>query len=240
MASCQGRLEALSAFLDDELAPEEELELRRHVDVCDTCRAWQVQLEALSTGVADSIGRERAPQPLVHRVRRLQTSSWRVRAVVSAAVGAAFLSALVFLGRMPASDASASRLVEDHLRFVSGETTLALVSSDRAAVARGLAARLPFQVAIAEVAGAQLLGGQDCSLPGGRAAYLQYEYQGERVSVFVAPSRLPPAPGVEPCRSVAGATLCTFAGPRQTLAIVASRLGSAQAFRRAAWIVEAD
>ncbi len=151
MSSCEGHLEALSALLDGELEPEDELELRRHVDACDTCRAWQAQLEALSTGVASSIGRDRAPRLLAHRVRRLQTSSCRGRAMGAAAVAAAVLAALVLFARMPGSDASASFLVEDHLRFVSGETALALQSSDPDVVARGLTARLPFRVAFAQV-----------------------------------------------------------------------------------------
>lgn len=237
MSNCEGQLEALSALLDGELGPEEELELRRHVDACDTCRAWQTQLDALSSGVANSIGRERAPRPLVQRVHGLQTSSWRGRDVAAAVAAAACLAVWLLLGPMPGSETSASRLVEDHHRFVSGETTLALLSSDPSVVARGLAARLPFQVAVAEVEGAHLLGGQDCSLPEGRAAYLQYEHEGERVSVFVA-RRLPPVPGAEPCRIVAGAALCTFTGPRETVTVVASNLETAQAFRRAAWIVE--
>ena len=237
MSNCEGHWEALSALLDGELRPEEEIELWRHVDACDTCRAWLAQLESLSTGVATSIGRERAPRLLAHRVRRLQISSWRARAVGAAAVGAAFLAALVLVGRMSEGDANASRLVEDHRRFVLGETTLALLSSDPSALARGLAARLPFQVAVAEVEGAVLLGGQDCSLPGGRAAYLQYDYGGERVSVFVAP-QLPPVRGAESCENVDGTILCTFVGPRETVAVVASSLSTAQAFRKAAWIVE--
>jgi len=34
MSVCRGQLEAVSAFLDGELPPEEELELRRHLDGC--------------------------------------------------------------------------------------------------------------------------------------------------------------------------------------------------------------
>lgn len=237
MSNCEGHWEALSALLDGELRQDEELELRCHVDACDTCRAWLAQLESLSTGVATSIGRERAPRLLAHRVRRLQASSWRGRAVAASAVGAAFLAALVLVGRMSEGDANASRLVEDHRRFVLGETTLALLSSDPNALARGLAARLPFQVAVAEVEGAVLLGGQDCSLPDGRAAYLQYDYGGERVSVFVAP-QLPPVRGAESCENVDETILCTFIGPRETVAVVASSFSTAQAFRKAAWIVE--
>lgn len=251
MSNCNGQLEALSALLDGELGPEEELELRRHIDGCDTCRAWQAQLDALSIGVANSIGRERAPRPLLHRVRRLQKTSPRHGPRAAAvAVGSAFLAAGLLFGRMPGNDTNASRLVEDHRRFVSGETTLALLSSDPGALARDLAARLPFELAIAEVEGARLLGGQDCSLANGPAAYLQYELQyehegeHERVSVFVA-RRLPPLhdaadANAEPCQMVSGAALCTFTGPQQTVAVVASNPATAQAFRRAAWIVDSD
>jgi len=42
MSNCEGQLEALSALLDGELGPEEELELRRHVDARDTCWAQVV------------------------------------------------------------------------------------------------------------------------------------------------------------------------------------------------------
>ncbi len=236
MSSCPGRVEEISAFLDGELAADEELELRRHLDACDVCAAWRAHLEALSRGVASSLGRERAPRTLANRVERLRPPAWPRRAVAGVATAAALVAAALLLGRTNGGDTAALQLIEDHRRLVSGESALAIPSSDPSEVARGLSARLPFQVAVADVAGASLRGGQDCSLAEGRAAYVQYERDGERVSVFVAP-HLARGPGAEPCRSVAGQTLCTFAGPRETVAVVASRLETAQAFQRAAWIV---
>jgi len=241
MASCEGRLEALSALVDGELGSEEELELRRHVDSCETCQAWRAQLDGLSNAVARSIGRQRAPRELAFRVRRLETVSWRGRAASVASVAALALvlvAAVAFFERPPPGSGSEALLLEDHHRFVSGGSALAVPSSDPGAVTRGLAAKLPFRVVVAEVEGARLRGGHDCSLPEGRAAYLQYELEGERISVFVAPRLTPPA-GPEPCRSVAGETLCTFEGPGQTVAVVARRAETAQAFQRAAWIVSA-
>jgi anti-sigma factor RsiW len=239
MSSCAGRLEVLSALLDGELAPEEELELRRHVDTCEACQAWRTQLEGLSTAVARSIGRERAPGQLALRVRRLETVTWRGRAAAAASAAAVVvMAAFLLFGRTPPGGESAALLIEDHHRFVTGEAALAVASSDPGAVSRELAAKLPFQVAVLEVEGARLRGGHDCSLPEGRAAYLQYEREGERVSVFVAP-HLAPALGSEPCRSVAGETLCTFDGPGQTVAVVARRPETAQAFRKAVRIVSA-
>jgi anti-sigma factor RsiW len=237
MSSCEGRLEALSALLDGELAPEEELELRRHVDTCEACQAWRTQLGGLSTAVARSIGRERAPRQLALRVRRLETVSWRGRAAAAASAAAGVLvAALVWFGQTAPRDGSAALLIEDHHRLVSGASALAIPSSDPGAVSRGLAAKLPFRVAVSDVEGARLRGGHDCSLPEGRAAYLQYEREGERISVFVAP-HLAPGPGSEPCRTVSGETLCTFEGEGQMVAVVARRPETAQAFQRAASIV---
>jgi len=239
-SGCEGQLEALSALLDGELDAAEELELRRHLDACEACQAWRAQLDGLSAAVARSIGRERAPRQLALRLRagRIERPSWRRRAAGGVVVAAVALAAVVLLGRTSPEGASATALVEDHQRFTSGASALAVPSSDPDAVSRGLAARLPFRVAVAEVEGAHLRGGHDCSLPEGRAAYLQYERAGERVSVFVAP-RLAPGPGPEPCRSVAGETLCTFAGPRHAVAVVARRPETALAFEKAAWIVGA-
>jgi anti-sigma factor RsiW len=236
MASCSGRLEEISAFLDGELCADEELELRRHLDACDVCAAWRMQLEALSKSVAGSLRQERAPRTLANRVARLRPPARRRRAGAAAAAAAALVGAALLVDRNGAGDGAAARLVGDHRRLVAPETALAVLSSDPDAVARGLSARLPFPVAVAEVEGARLRGGQDCSLAEGRAAYLQYEREGERVSVFVVPSLLP-ASGAEPCRSLAGVTLCTFAGPRETVAVVASRPETAHAFRSAAWVV---
>jgi len=239
MASCAGRLEELSALLDSELAPEQELELRRHADTCEACQAWRARLEGLSSMVSSSLGRERAPRQLAVRVRRIETGSWRGRGAAAASAAAVLLvAAAVFFGRTPPGDGGAALLIEDHHRFVSGEAALAVPSSDPGAVSRELAAKLPFRVAVARVEGADLRGGHDCSLPEGRAAYLQYEREGERVSVFIAPQLLP-GPGSEPCRIVAGETLCTFEEPGQTVAVVARRAETAQAFRKAVRIVGA-
>lgn len=236
MHSCPGRLEEISALLDGELGHDEELELRRHLDACEVCAAWRTHLEGLSKGVAASLGRERAPRTLAHRVGRLQPPGWRRWAAAGVAAAAVLVGAVVLLGRPAADDAAAIQLVEDHRRLVSGQTALAVPSSDASEVARGLSARLPFRVVIAEVAGASLRGGQDCSLTQGRAAYVQYESEGERVSVFVAPHLLA-GTGEDPCRTVGGETLCTFSGPGQTVAVVAPRPETARAFQRAAWIV---
>ncbi len=237
MTSCPGHLEQISAFVDGELGLEGEIALRRHLDGCDQCAAWRAQLEALSRRVASCVGRERAPRALAEQIALLrQPPAWRSPAL---AVGAAGLLAGVILsGR--ADEDRASVLIEDHHRLVSGATALSVASSNPREVADELGLQLPFRVAVADVEGAEIRGGHACSLPGGPAAYLQYERGGERVSVFVSPARPAPhgAPDREVCDQVAGESVCTFTGPRETVAIVASRAEIARMFRGSAKILE--
>jgi anti-sigma factor RsiW len=237
MTDCRGRLEELSALIDGELGVEEEIGLRRHLDGCDECAAWRSQLDALSRRIATCAGRERAPHALVAQLAQLrQPSGWRRPALAAGAAG--LLGGVVLLGH--AGEDRESALFEDHHRLVSGATALAVESSDPKVVVAGLGPKLPFHIAVAEVEDAEIRGGHACSLPGGPAAYLQYERGGERVSVFVSPT--PTAPrdtsAREACKQVEGEAVCTYIGPRETVAIVASRPEMARPFRQSARIVK--
>lgn len=234
MASCDERLEVLSGLIDGELSAAEELELRRHLDGCPVCAAWWAQLQALSRGLSSVLGRPRAPSTLHARVGRIAPRRSGLR--IGVAAGAVLLlAALLALVTRSDREALVPALVEDHHRLVSGAIALAVPSSDPDEVAHGLAARLPFRVAVAEVAGAKLRGGHACSLPGLSAAYLQYERAGERVSVFVYPRGARKAD--DRCREVGGESLCTFARPADTVAVVASRPETARAFGSAARVL---
>jgi len=258
MAECPGRHEAISALLDGELSPDEELELRRHLDRCPRCAAWRKCLEALSAGVARSLARERAPQDLGQRVGDLAP-----RGAVGGmlALAAAVLVAGALVGPHPGVS-TATSLVRDHARLVAAGARLAAPSSDPGEVARALSDRLPFRIEVADVPGARLRGGHDCTIRGHRAAYLQYELGGEpgargaggaaavasgapgrspRVSVFVFPGSDSPAGLVagspdSPCRSLGGASVCAFAARGEIVGVVADSSVAARSFRRAARI----
>lgn len=266
MASCPGRIEDVSAFLDGELDRDEELELRRHLDDCELCAAWHDRLELFSEGLARSLQRERAPASLARRVGGLRRPTWPPRAAIGLAGMAALVTVALLLGRTidggadgviheglvePRSDrnpAAALQLIEDHHRWTSGETALVVSSSDASETARGLSARLPFRVGVAGIRGSRLRGGQDCTLAEGRAAYLQYERAGELVSVFVAPQLMAGAAdgsgitgeGEESCRTIGDEVLCTFRGPGETVAVVATRPETARSFRHAAWVIDSS
>jgi len=236
MTKCRGRLEAVSALVDGELAPDEELELRRHVDACEVCAAWRRQLEALSTGVAASLGRERAPRALTREIERLAPRRGRL-GIVAAGLAAAVAAGAVFVVSLQRAELASVLFVNDHRELVSGRTALAVPSSDPDEVARGLGKRLPFQIEVDRVAGADLRGGHDCTLRGRRAAYLQYERHGEPVSVFVLPGSVRTGAGASHCERIGGQSFCAFAGLHETVAVVASSNETAQAFRTAAHVV---
>ncbi len=240
MASCDGRLEEVSALLDGELDGEQELELRRHLDVCDVCTAWRMQLEALSASVAASLGRERAPRSLAHRVDRLPVGTALGTRVLVPLAGVAAVATLSWLGLtllrpLPAFEEA---LLRDHQRLVAGGVALAVPSSDPSEVARRLGELLPFGIAVEAVKGARLRGGHACTLQGLRAAYLQYERGGEPVSVFLYP-RDAPGRGVAAsqdgsCRALGETSLCAFEGTDEIVTVVASSPVAARAFRHAA------
>ncbi len=234
---CHGRPEELSALLDGELGADEELALRRHLDTCPSCQIWRGQLLDLSTGIAACLGRERAPQSLARRIESLAPRrNLRLGRAAAAAVFAAVAASLFLL--LPGSELPVERLLlADHHKLVSGGTTLAVPSSNADEVARELRARLPFAVHVRAVEGAELRGGHACSIAGKRAAYLQYVHAGEAISVFVFPSRGDDAGAAAACRELDGETLCSFAGPHERVAVVASSSQRARAFRDAARVV---
>jgi anti-sigma factor RsiW len=240
MARCDGRLEQVSALLDGELDGEDELELRRHLDVCDVCTAWRMQLEALSASVAASLGRERAPRSLAHRVDRLAVGTAPGTRVLVTLAGVAAVATLSWLGLTllrPVPDFEKA-LLRDHQRLVAGGVALAVPSSDPSEVARRLGELLPFGIAVEAVEGARLRGGHACTLQGLRAAYLQYERGGEPVSVFLYP-RQSPRRGVAAsrdgsCRALGETSLCAFEGADEIITVVASSPVAARDFRDAA------
>ena len=237
MGSCSGQFEEISAFLDGELTGDQELELRRHLDECESCAAWRVQLEAFSAGVARSLGQERAPHSLSERVQGLAPRFWRrslAVAVLTPVLGA--LAVFALWSARPA-DSFEAALLEDHHRLISGGTALDVASTNPIVVANALGERLPFRIEVAHVPEARLRGGHACHMQGRHAAYLQYERGGERVSVFVYRSSGPSAKHGWRCRPLGGESLCEFEDSEQTVAVVASTPRMARAFQGAVRVV---
>jgi hypothetical protein len=89
---------SISRLLDGECTPQEELEIERHLEVCDPCRAFRDELERVDRLVAASIGPDLDPSAVFEAVRneiaaaappgqnRRQSSPAWIRAAAAAAL----------------------------------------------------------------------------------------------------------------------------------------------------------
>src|SRR5213595_3776881 len=88
---CEDCLEALNAYVDDELMPTESEAVRRHLLSCDECDAEHETLRSVSQRVKPGLERFAAPDLLKARIRsalaqpnafdsprRLRTGRWPV------------------------------------------------------------------------------------------------------------------------------------------------------------------
>ncbi|MFQ5504538.1 MAG: anti-sigma factor family protein [Planctomycetota bacterium] len=222
-ADCPGRVEELSALVDDELVAEGELEIRRHLDTCPTCEALHGDLEALSAALETTAGRTRAPHELARRVMRQRPTRFRPATQVSAAV---IMLAAVLIWGSRADRSSDARMVSDHRSLVDAVESLDVRSSEAEVVANELGQHLPFRIELASAADAQLRGGQPCQIGGIDAAYLQYERQGEVISVFAYPGGRSGDVKEPRCRDFGEERLCSWERDEQTVTVVGSRAAS--------------
>lgn len=219
-ADCPGRVEELSALVDDELDADTELELRRHLDACSKCEALHGDLEALSAALVTTVGRTRAPRELTRRVLARRPTRFRPAIQVSAAI--ILLASALFWGSRGGGFSDA-RMVSDHRSLVATRQSLDIRSSDAKVVARELGERLPFQIELASATDAHLRGGQPCQIGGIDAAYLQYERQGELISVFAYPRGRSGEVKGPRCRDFGEVRLCSWERDEQTVTVVGSR-----------------
>jgi anti-sigma factor (TIGR02949 family) len=110
-------------------------------------------------------------------------------------------------GRKPAPGAGVARLErpvlalallgDDHLKYLANPQPAEVLGPDAREVSLGLMPLLNFPVAVIDLQpeGARLLGGRKCEVHGVPVAFLLYDWQGERVSLYQIDGRklaLPP------------------------------------------------
>jgi anti-sigma factor RsiW len=105
MRRCDERAEALSAFLDGELPPEERRELERHLSGCDGCRERLEELRELGEGLRawpDADPPEWIGRAALERARRSRAAPLRLLAAAASLVLVA-LAVLWAVRERPAS-----------------------------------------------------------------------------------------------------------------------------------------
>jgi anti-sigma factor RsiW len=235
--------ESLSAFVDGELDPHDELELRRHLDGCAQCRSLVESLLGVKEVVASTAEIRPVPHSLRQQVNEL-ASRHKPRKMPRArwwAVFAAAASLLVWIGtarwlsHSPSSSPElfAKALVADHVRYLGVPDAIQVASDDPRRIAESFAARLGFAAKLPQLSNASLLGGRFCWLRGHKALLSFYEYRGKRFSLFVFnPNVLPSAKlRGDQCRSVGEYQVCLLPHDTELLAMVADK-EEARAFMR--------
>jgi len=209
MTRCTTTIAELSAYTDGELSTEEELLLRRHLDVCLTCQKMTEILSALKETVTSSA--EVYPLPRTLRVsiqlrpppRRWSFFPWGTflrRGLIAALLFLAFAGGAGLVRKRDIAlpdDLLAQTLVTHHLQTVAGADDLGISSNDPQVVAAWFQTQVPFPVQVSSFADGRLLGGRVKMLLDQPVALVSYERDGARLSLFTFAPRTHPAVGEE-------------------------------------------
>ena len=234
MMQCDTQLDVLSAYVDGELAPPEELELRRHLDVCEPCRSRVETLLALKEVVAASAETRPVPHTLRERLGMLAPAEGRrffgrrtwLTGLAAGLLLAVGIGGWLLLRPATQADVVTEALVADHVHFLQVPDVLEIASNDPQQIASWFSDKVAFPVHVPALRSAELLGGRLCSLWGQKVALAFYEVHGKRLSLFVADSTTFPH-GDRPrgsCRTALGDyDVCIVPTPSTVLALVGDK-----------------
>lgn len=206
--TCEELRACLDVYLDRELDLARSLDAQGHLAGCVDCQ-WACAREREFRALLRTRLPEVAAPPELHaRIRASLTAAerpWARARVprplrwVSLPVAALALLALTFGLRAwmaPGLPPVVNELVSQHQVYSRMALPAEIASADQAAVAGWLNQRVRFEVPVPDFspAGIRLIGARLSSLADREVAYLLYEKQGTRVSLFAFPRRGIPLP----------------------------------------------
>ena len=207
---CHECLQALDAYLDDELSVMQALRMHGHLVSCEPCRRVMESEARLHTVLSDASTRDEPASSLrdriIQRVMSEETNAFGGRSgprslgwVRGWLVAAAVAGLVLLLALIPASQRAAAltpltaEVAAKHLLYSAGSTS-ELPASEPSQLAQWLEGRVGFPVSLPSLGADQrLVGGRVSSVADAPAVYLLYEWRGRRISLFV--TRPVPATG---------------------------------------------
>jgi mycothiol system anti-sigma-R factor len=184
---CAGIQRFVDCYLDGEFADRDKSEFEAHLAECESCRnkvrvqsEWQNQIRAAAPN-------ERAPAALRNRIRRslarqappaqMSWRKWAVRVMpVAAASGLLLMTVVSRVNWSPvAADVIAKHQKQLPIEVTGGADQLKKWYADK----------VDFPVRPLELPHAALRGGRLTNIGAKQAAYLVYDFNGDKVSVFV-------------------------------------------------------
>jgi anti-sigma factor RsiW len=197
----------LSAFIDGELPPAEQLGIEQHLATCHACTLRVLsttQLKAATTRAGQRfVPPLEALARLTAKLHSQQTGTnqqpqsktpariYSIRPVVGTALAAAILLTISFLGwrQLHQSNTLAAELLDQHLATLSNGATPQVISTDRHTVKPWFQGRLPFSFNLPDTTAMPpdtTLKGADLTYINGQpAALLLFTIHKHEVSIFL-------------------------------------------------------
>jgi len=189
------------AYFDGELDANEAASLEQHLGGCAGCQALLADLERTREALRRA-PRTRAPAHLRARIDALLDSEaaesrsrvWRARpfwwgAFAGLVTSAAAVLLFMFVLLPAASAPLVDELFAAHLRSLSGDHLISMISSDQHTVKPWFAGRADVSPTVADFAarGFPLAGGRVDELSGRRSAVMVYRHGAHVINVFAWP-----------------------------------------------------
>lgn len=208
---CEKLSEALSAYADDELSPQEARIIEGHLEGCARCRETLAATLGLEQRLKRACGDEQASDQLWDRVMTsvsdiapdaaeqnevTQDPSWQssrfgrrrsmgIAAGVLLALGAGLSSP--YWSRIGGKNPLIIEPVNDFITFKVSERPLDMAGSDPVALKKWFKGKVDFRLPLkgAEIDGYRLVGSRLCYFLNRRLSALMYERPGGRISLYV-------------------------------------------------------
>jgi anti-sigma factor RsiW len=190
-------LDLLPAFLDGEIASDQERLLRDTLASDPACRAEYECLQDLSKTMRRSFPKIEAPPYLRNRIgdmargakpKPIQIPAWFMQWKLAGAGVLAILVCTVLYLTWPGGGAPISLFVLDHIENAQRQGVLQVETSAVAELNSWFAERLSFSPQLPGLPG-KLLGGRLCHIGEEPVALAFYDWEGKRLSVFVGDGR---------------------------------------------------
>jgi anti-sigma factor RsiW len=192
--NCEWR-EKIGLYVDGEMEPAAEQSFAGHLQSCPGCAGAVVEQQELKKAVRVAGKRFSAPPELYASVRRQMHPResaqpwWKWSAIAASAVLLAVFT-LVWFSR-PASSATASQLIDQHVTMLASANPVDVISESRHTVKPWFQGKLPFTFNLPELnqSDFKLLGGKLIYAQHSPGAELVYQVRQHKISVFIFQAR---------------------------------------------------
>jgi len=185
----------IEAYLDNELAAQEDGEISQHLATCHSCAATALGGRKLKLSVKRAAGSAFAPsaefQKKIHRsIAPRAKSSW-LPALIFATAALACAFAVVALWPHPRTQDLLAEATDQHVSALASTTPVDVVSTDRHTVKPWFEGKLPFTFDLPDLQNSEfhLIGGRMAYLSQNPGAHLLFGIRKHQMSVFIAQER---------------------------------------------------